>query len=295
MPRVCFTAFNFSQPFLLQRTLKYLSTYDYGNRPSVGNGLIASYVLVYIGFGITNAMHQHRNYRSISKLRGSLIGVIYKKTLGMSSSALAESEAVTLMNADVERITVGLRQSQELWASFYEIALSVYLLFEQISWAALTPLGVIFLCTSAAIGASPKLASSQKTWLDKIQARVDATASMLGSMKAVKMTGLTPDLGKKIHDLRESEIATARTFRGMLVKITTFCKCCLCSEGDTTNIRSVCQHILQSCDCARNVHIHGEVPWLPRPHTRARLDFAGAYESLARTRGILHHSSVWLN
>ncbi|KAF2028411.1 P-loop containing nucleoside triphosphate hydrolase protein [Setomelanomma holmii] len=187
------------------------------------NGLIASYVLVYMGFGITNAMHQHRNYRSISKLRGSLIGVIYKKTLGMSSSALAESEAVTLMNADVERITVGLRQSQELWASFYEIALSVYLLFEQISWAALTPLGVIFLCTTAAIGASPKLASSQKTWLDKIQARVDATASMLGSMKAVKMAGLTPDLGKKIHDLRETEIATARTFRGMLVKITTFC------------------------------------------------------------------------
>ncbi|KAH7074750.1 P-loop containing nucleoside triphosphate hydrolase protein [Paraphoma chrysanthemicola] len=182
-----------------------------------------SYVIVYIGFGITNAMHQHRNYRSISKLRGSLIGVIYKKTLGMSSSALAESEAVTLMNADVERITVGLRQSQELWASFYEIALSVYLLFEQISWAALTPLGVIFLCTSAAIGASPKLASSQKTWLDKIQARVDATASMLGSMKAVKMAGLTPDLGKKIHDLRETEIETARTFRGMLVKITTFC------------------------------------------------------------------------
>lgn len=224
LPRICFTGFNFSQPFLLQRTLRYLTTNDYGNRPAIGNGLIASYVLVYMGFGITNALHQHRNYRSVAKLRGSLIGVIYKFTLGMSSSALTESEAVTLMNADVERITVGLRQSQELWASLYEIALSVYLLHAQISWAALTPLGVILLCTGLAIGASPKLASSQKTWLDKIQARVDATASMLGSMKAVKMTGLTPDLGKKIHDLREDEIATARTFRGMLVKITTFCE-----------------------------------------------------------------------
>lgn len=221
---MCFTGFNFSQPFLLQRTIRYLSTYNYRNRPAVGNGLIMAYVIVYTGFGLTNALHQHRNYRSIAKLRGSLIGVIYKKTLGMSTSALAESEAVTLMNADVERITVGLRQSQELWASLYEIALAIYLLHKQISWAALTPLGVIILFTSLAIGSSPKLASSQKTWLDEIQARVDATASMLGSMKAVKMTGLTPDLGQKINELREKEIKTARTFRGMLVKITTFCE-----------------------------------------------------------------------
>ena len=47
---------------------------------------------------------------------------------------------------------------------------------------------------------------------------------MLGSMKAVKMTGLTPDLGRKINDLREVEITTARTFRGMLVKITACCE-----------------------------------------------------------------------
>lgn len=221
---MCFTGFNFSQPFLLQRTLKYLTKHDYANRPSIGNGLIAAYVVVYAGFGITNALHQHRNYRSISKLRGSLIGVIYKKTMGMSSTALSESEAVTLMNADVERITVGLRQSQELWASLYEIALAVFLLHKQISWAALTPLGVIFFFTGLAIGSSPKLAASQKTWLDKIQLRVDATASMLGSIKAVKMTGLGPDLGDRVRNFRESEISTARTFRSMLVKITTFCK-----------------------------------------------------------------------
>jgi hypothetical protein len=128
------------------------------------------------------------------------------------------------MNADVERITVGLRQSQELYASLYEIPLALFLLHKQISWAALTPLGVIFFFTALAIGSSPKLAASQKTWLDKIQVRVDATASMLGSIKAVKMTGLGPDLGQRVRNFREAEISTARTFRSWLVKITTFCK-----------------------------------------------------------------------
>ena len=223
-PRIIFSAFNFSQPFLLERTLEYLTTNNHRNRPAVGWGLMAAYVLVYCGYALTNALHQHRNYRSVSKLRGSLIGIIYKQTLTMSSTALAESDAVTLMNADVERISVGLRQSQELWASFYEIGLATYLLHRQISWAALTPLGVIFLCTATAISISPKLAQSQKTWLDKIQSRVDATSSMLGSIKAVKMTGLTPDLGSRIHNLREVEIQSASSFRGMLVKITTACE-----------------------------------------------------------------------
>ena len=72
------------------------------------------------------------------------MGLLYRKTLTLSSSALKESEAVTLMNADVERITTGLRQVHELWASFFEIALSIWLLYMQLSWAALTPLVVIF-------------------------------------------------------------------------------------------------------------------------------------------------------
>ncbi|KAF2181846.1 hypothetical protein K469DRAFT_740732 [Zopfia rhizophila CBS 207.26] len=222
LPRICYTGFNFSQPFLLQRVLSYLTKNDYANRQSIGYGLIAAYVLVYCGFAIAGALHQHRNYRSIAKLRGSLIALIYRTTLTMNSSVLKESEAVTLMNADVERITTGLRQVQELWASSFEIALSVWLLHKQISWAALTPLGVIFGCTALAIATSPKLAASQKTWLDKIQARIDATASMLGSIKGIKMTGLTPHLGSRIKDFREEEIKTARTFRGLLVKITTF-------------------------------------------------------------------------
>ncbi|OCL12604.1 P-loop containing nucleoside triphosphate hydrolase protein [Glonium stellatum] len=188
-----------------------------------GYGLIAAYVLVYCGFAISGALHQHRTYRSIAKLRGTLVAILYRKTMALSSSALKESEAVTLMNADVERITTGLRQVHELWASFFEITLSIWLLYRQLSWAALTPLIVIFGCTFAAIGISPKLARSQKTWLDRIQTRIDATASMLGSIKGIKMTGLTPHLASRIENLRENEIQTAATFRNLLVKITTFC------------------------------------------------------------------------
>jgi ATP-binding cassette subfamily C (CFTR/MRP) protein 1 len=63
----------------------------------------------------------------------------------------------------------------------------------------------------------------QNAWLQKIQKRVDATASMLGSMKGVKMSGLTKDLSVNIKSLREEEIASSLEFRKLLVKIVNLC------------------------------------------------------------------------
>lgn len=190
----------------------------------MGVALIFAYILVYYGYALSGALNQHRVYRAVANLRGSLIALIYRETLTMSVAEQKESEVVTLMNADVERIATGLRQSQELWASMLEIPLSVWLLSRQISWAAFAPLGVILICTSGALGSAPKLISSQKSWLDRIQARVNATTAMIDLVKPVKMTGLTPRLEKNITELREKEVENSGVFRQMLVTITTFCK-----------------------------------------------------------------------
>lgn len=227
VPRLCFTGFNFSQPFLLQRVLSYLTGDGPSNRPDVGVALIFAYILVYYGYALSGALNQHRVYRAVANLRGSLIALIYRETLAMSVSEQKESEVVTLMNADVERIATGLRQSQELWASLLEIPLSVWLLSRQISWAALAPLGVILICTSGALGSAPKLISSQKSWLERIQARVNMTTAMISLVRPVKMTALTPRLEKDITELREKEVENSGIFRRMLVTITTFCKFCI--------------------------------------------------------------------
>lgn len=224
IPRLCFTAFNFSQPFLLQRILIYLPGDGPSNRPAVRVALIFAYVLVYYGYALSGALNQHRVYRAVARLRGSLVALIYRVTLTMIVAEQKESEVVTLMNADVERIATGLRQSQELWASLVEIPLSVWLLSRQISWAALSPLGVILICTSGAIGSAPKLISSQKSWLDRIQARVNTTTAMIDIIKPIKMTALTPKLEATISELREREVENSGVFRRMLVAITTFCE-----------------------------------------------------------------------
>lgn len=143
----------------------------------------------------------------------------------MSSTDVSDSEAVTLMNVDVERIVTGLSQSQELYASFVEMALALFLLHGEISWAALTPLGIILGFTAITLKTVAGLSASQKAWLNSIQARIDATASILGSIKLVKMSGLSSHFSYKLGNLREAEISAAGAYRKILVKIVTFCEC----------------------------------------------------------------------
>ena len=77
-------------------------------------------------------------------LRGSLVSLIYQKTLGIDVSTAQNSSAVTLMNTDVERSGVGLRYVHEIWASPIDIGIATYLLTRQLGAASAAP-GVIFL------------------------------------------------------------------------------------------------------------------------------------------------------
>lgn len=59
--------------------------------------------------------------------------------------------------------------------------------------------------------------SSQAVWLEAIERRIEATTAMLGSMKGIKMCGLTDILRTNIHKLRIEELQISKKFRRLLV------------------------------------------------------------------------------
>lgn len=54
--------------------------------------------------------------------------MIFNKTLRMSSSAVSDASAITLMSTDIERIVSGLRDVHELYSNFTEVVLALWLL-----------------------------------------------------------------------------------------------------------------------------------------------------------------------
>lgn len=64
----------------------------------------------------------------VTKMRGSLVSMIFSKTLRLSSSAVSDASAITLMSTDIERIATGLRDMHEVYSNFTEIAIALWLL-----------------------------------------------------------------------------------------------------------------------------------------------------------------------
>ena len=57
----------------------------------------------------------------------------------------------------------------------------------------------------------------QALWLEAIERRVAVTSAMLGSMKGVKMCGLTNQLLTRIQDMRLEELHISEKFRKLLI------------------------------------------------------------------------------
>lgn len=140
--RLGLIAFNFAQPFLIERAVSFSSRSKAQDPDNVGYGLIGAYFLVYSGIAITNAQYEHLTYRAITMARGGLISLMFAKTSSLKANAADPATSMTLMSADIERITNGWQTMHEIWANLIEISLAIYLLERQLGAACVIPLGV---------------------------------------------------------------------------------------------------------------------------------------------------------
>ncbi|KAK4867830.1 hypothetical protein LT330_007489 [Penicillium expansum] len=215
--RACVVAFNFCQPLLLERSLSFFNSPVNKSTESIGYGLIGAYIMVYGGLAVSMGQYQHLTYRGITMVRGVLVTMLYKKASCLSLGETDPANSLTLMSADVERITQGWATIHEIWANSVEIALAIYLLKIQLGVSCVVPVCVaLFALVGSLVGMSFVVARQAK-WLEAIEKRISSTSGMLGSIKGVKMLGLQNSFMKFIHGLRISELDISKKFRTLLV------------------------------------------------------------------------------
>ncbi|THC98398.1 hypothetical protein EYZ11_002117 [Aspergillus tanneri] len=221
LPRLCLTGFTFAQPFLLTRTVNFITEPDQKLTNNYGFGLIVATVLIYIGLAITTANNQHKTYRLITMIRSSLVPLMYRQTLRLDVAAVRDSAALTLMSVDIERISSGLRYLHEIWASPIDVGLALWLLQRQLGVAAVAPAGIFIICSVVGLVVASTMGSRQRRWLEAIQKRVQVTSEMLRNMKEIRLSGLQHPMAQKLQRLRSGEISESRPFKKALVLIVT--------------------------------------------------------------------------
>ncbi|KAI5237066.1 multidrug resistance-like protein [Aureobasidium subglaciale] len=194
IPRLALLAFTFCQPLFIESLLDHLSRSELD--ANVGYGFIGASVLIYSGIAISTALYWTTQAR-----------------LGSSK----DSAAVTLMSTDMERIDLGFRSLHETWACMIQAALASWLLYKQIGVLFVAPIGVV-LASFAVLMVSMKFAGdSQRSWMAGVQKRVGLTATVIGSMKTLKLSGLAGAVSDFIQALRVEELAAGSRFRKLSI------------------------------------------------------------------------------
>ncbi|KAJ5497102.1 ABC transporter integral membrane type 1 [Penicillium fimorum] len=219
IPRLCLIGFKFAQPFLINDLIGYVSKNGSNELSGVKYGFLGATVLVYVGIAISTALYKRQAVRMITMTRGSLVTMIYVKTLRQASDPRQEASSTTLMSTDIDRIATGLLNSHELWASPIEIVIALVLLGRYIGYPSVTALGVALVSVLGCSYLGPRAGQMQKAWVHAVQERVNFTSVILKEMRQIKMFGVESDMAFKTHSLRQLELHRSKPFRSMVVAV----------------------------------------------------------------------------
>ncbi|KAI1313225.1 P-loop containing nucleoside triphosphate hydrolase protein [Xylaria venustula] len=214
LPKLAYVGLSLSQPFLIREAVSFVQNTETGNDGNVGYGLIGGFALVYISLAVTMGWSSHLTYRLMTMIRGGLISVIYRKMLQIQMTKQNDSAAVTLIGTDVQRIAETFHYLLvETVPAFIQLGIATYLLYLQLGGVFVILLILSIAGTLLSGQIADKVSKNQKTWLGAIQTRINFTSEILGSMKSVKMLGLTEQMFNKIQSLRSDEIAKSTKYR----------------------------------------------------------------------------------
>lgn len=84
-------------------------------------------------------------YGILTAYRGGTSSLVYARLLAKKSGYNGKA-AVTLMSTDVDRTTVSLTKSTEMWAQLTEVIVGIWLLWRQLGALSLAPIGISIIC-----------------------------------------------------------------------------------------------------------------------------------------------------
>ncbi|KZL85583.1 abc transporter [Colletotrichum incanum] len=214
IPRLVMVGFALVQPLLVQATIKYIQDHE-GRPASYGHWLIAAYTVTYLGLAISTQWCGQLVNRLVTRLRGALIAIIYQNMLSLRAETGNSEAAVSLMSTEVERITVTAQYSLSIIPDLIQLGFALWILSSQLGGVSVAPVIIAILCVSAGVKVGQLVPPRQRRWMQAIQKRVGLITEIIGSVKGVKMSGLSATVQHQIQGLREFEIEESKRFRRM--------------------------------------------------------------------------------
>lgn len=91
---------------------------------------------------VSSAQYWHYVNRAVTKIRAVLVVEVFHKTESLPADGAENTDSITLMSTDVERICKGIKFAHEIWATAIDTGIALFLLERQVGIIAIAPVGI---------------------------------------------------------------------------------------------------------------------------------------------------------
>ncbi|KAJ6031456.1 hypothetical protein N7540_002188 [Penicillium herquei] len=215
IPRFTLLGFSFAQPLFIEGLLDYLSRGKLNS--DYGYGFIGAAFFIYAGIVVSWAFHRYYHHRMRTMLRSILVTETFITATNARIETNNDSAALTLMSTDIERIRMGFRQLHDIWASIIQVALCAWMLYRDLGVVFVAPIGLVILCFIGLAILMNFIGAAQRRWMSLVQKRVGLTATVISSMKNLKISGLSSSVGHFLQKLRVEELTAGVHYRKIYI------------------------------------------------------------------------------
>ncbi|KAF9959731.1 hypothetical protein BGZ65_000094, partial [Modicella reniformis] len=143
------------------------------------------------------------------ELKTGLIAMIYRKTLKLSPAARREAtlgEIMNRMSVDAERVGNAVKFLPQLLTTPFEIAIGIWLLYQQLGLSAFVGLGVVLIMIPVQGKIAKVLHKAKGKKLEAMDMRIRLLTDILSGIRAVKLYSWERSFQEQLRGYRKKEL-----------------------------------------------------------------------------------------
>ncbi|XP_013401317.1 multidrug resistance-associated protein 7 [Lingula anatina] len=204
-------AIGFAGPLLLNLLVSFMEN----QTEPMYNGYIYAgslFISTFIGALLSTQFNYHVQVVGL-KLRAAIITTIYRKSLQVntvSMSGFTTGEVVNFMSTDTDRIVNFCPSFHQFWSLPFQIAVSLFLLHQQVGLAFLAGLGFALLLIPINRWLAIKIGKLSTAMMAQKDGRVKVMNEILAGIRVIKLYAWEDHFAEKIKTLRNAELKSLK-------------------------------------------------------------------------------------
>ncbi|EDV28182.1 uncharacterized protein TRIADDRAFT_21627 [Trichoplax adhaerens] len=201
----------FTGPLLLHQLVTFVEN---KNQPTINGYIYAAGLFFATGISaILNTQFTFKVNKVGIQIRTALVAVVYSKALSVNTASLSKfdtGEIVNLMSTDTDRIVNFCPSFHQFWSLPFQIAISLYLLYQQVGISFLAGVAFIILLIPINKWLAGKIGQLSTEMMKQKDGRVNTMSEILYGIRVIKFYAWEANFANKIERLRNAELKSLK-------------------------------------------------------------------------------------